>query len=72
MYESAVGLGQCLSHEQEVQYDSSSVRVSVPCMCRFAKEHQGQFDWVRKNEGHKGVQVMPSLELLRFSCSLYV
>ncbi len=25
--------------------------------CRFAKEHEGQYDWVRKNEGHKGVQV---------------
>ncbi len=27
--------------------------------CRFAKEHEGQYDWVRKNEGHKGVQVTP-------------
>ena len=25
--------------------------------CRFAKEHEGQYDWVCKNEGHKGVQV---------------
>lgn len=24
---------------------------------RFAKEHNGEYDWVRKNEGHKGVQV---------------
>ena len=27
------------------------------CACRFAKEHEGEYDWVRKNEGHKGVQV---------------
>lgn len=25
---------------------------------QFAKEHQGEYDWVRKNEGHKGVQAV--------------
>lgn len=25
---------------------------------KFAKEHEGQYDWVRKNEGHKGVQAV--------------
>lgn len=30
---------------------------------KFAQEHKGEYDWVRKNEGHKGVQaVIPESE----------
>ncbi len=43
--------------------------------CRFAKEHEGEYDWVRKNEGHKGVQVLlllPSSSSCWQTCCSYV
>lgn len=44
-----------------MQFSGLSVKAGFRALgeCRFAKEHEGQYDWVRKNEGHKGVQVTP-------------
>lgn len=32
--------------------------------CSFAKQHEGQYDWVVKNEGHKGVKVKVVVDMI--------